>query len=257
MKIKYQESIVAFIDVLGFSNLVYDKNNSKIEHYFEYVVSDFKEMLPNKSFKYILISDSIVISCLKTNDNLSEIVFFIGKLQYKLLLKGILLRGGISFGDLYINKVHNIIVGPGLINAFALEKEAKLPKVVIDRRFILEFKCSTKSFLDNINQHFHNLYGDENEKLKLDEGGLLYINYARQFARSGPTFKKDNLLLLINLFKTHYYSHLYFEKYNWLLKEILGELDLSITHYEKHPEISISKSRLKHLNEFQTELMQL
>ena len=222
-KIKYQDSLVAFIDVLGFSNLVYDDDQSKIEKYFDYVLSDFKESLPSKGFKYILISDSIVISCQKTHKNLAELIFFLGKIQSQLFSKGILLRGAVSFGEVYINKLNNIIVGAGLINAFKLEKQAIFPRIIVDRKFILEFNTSTKLFIDSLNTTFKERYGEEDENIKLEKDGFLYINYARKFTRQGPTLRNGNLPIVITLFKKHYYSHTYFEKYSWLLNKLLEE----------------------------------
>lgn len=141
------------MDVLGFSELVYNKDRSRIESYFSYIESDLNKHLSKNKFNYLVISDSIVISAKKTKENLSELVFLVSKIQYQLILKGILVRGAISFGKLYINKSSNIIVGPGLINAYRLESSAKYPRIILDRQIIQSYLIRQKS-LWNIPIHF-------------------------------------------------------------------------------------------------------
>ena len=52
MKIKFTDKIVAFIDVLGFSNIVYSQDNSRIQEYFSYVEERFHQLLIER--KYVL-----------------------------------------------------------------------------------------------------------------------------------------------------------------------------------------------------------
>jgi hypothetical protein len=247
MKIRYTESIVLFLDVLGFSNLVYSKDKTKIEDYFSYVQSDFRKYLSERKFNYIIISDSIVVTTKKTKENLSELIFVIGKIQYQLFLKGILLRGAISFGKLYFNKPSNIIVGPGLIKAYKLESTAKYPRVIIDRQIIPELFDSTLAFVDYLNRHYNDLYGEKEEKIKFDntlKDGKPYINFMRKVVRYGSTYQLKNIQNIIALFSSNYFQNEYFEKYNWLLEELKAELSLGIIHYEKHLEFYTSKARL-------------
>jgi hypothetical protein len=260
MTIRYKENIVLFMDVLGFSNLVYNKDQNQIESYFTYVLNDFNKFLSQKKYKYLLISDSIVVSCKSNKENLSELIFVISKIQYQLLLRGILLRGGISFGNLYINKSNNIIVGPGLINAYQLEKSAKYPRIILDRRLISNFFDSTSAFTSYINSFFKKLYGQEDEKVKFDKklnDGWPYINYLRKVIMYGSTYRQLNMKSLVDLFKSNYFSNQHFEKYHWLLTELLEELSLGIEHYTNHPELSKSKARLKQMQVLKNNLTKL
>ncbi len=260
MKISYKENIVLFMDVLGFSNLVFNKDQSLIENYFSYILDDFNKNLSSKKFKYLLISDSIVVSCLSSKENLSELIFVISKVQYQLLLKGILVRGGISFGDLYVNKSNNIIVGPGLINAYKLESLSKYPRIIIDRRLIKRFFETTTAFFDYVNDTFKKLYNEDEEKIKFNKesrDGWVYINYFRKMVRYGTTYQKPNMDKVIKFFKLNYFSNEHFEKYDWVLRELLDELSLAFDHYSNHPEFSKSKSRLKSINYLQEALLKL
>jgi len=257
MKIRYTESIVLFIDVLGFSSLVYDKDKTKIENYFSYIQAEFNAHLVQRKFKYLIISDSIVVSTKKSKENLSELVFITSKIQYQLFLKGILIRGAISFGKLYINSDSNIIVGPGLINAYKLENTAHFPRVVIDRRIIPEFFSSTADFITFTNNFFFTLYGETEGKIKFDKSakdGKPFINYMRMVVRYGPTYKLKNIENIIKLFSENYFHNEHFEKYNWLLDELKMELSLGREHYENHPKLSKSKNRIRKIIELYSKL---
>jgi hypothetical protein len=256
MKIKYKESIIAFIDVLGFSDLVFSDDQSKIANYFTYVFSDFQQVLSSKKFKFMLISDSIVVSAAKNHNNLQELTFVLAKIQAQLLCRGILMRGAVSFGKLYVNKSNNVIVGPGLISAFALEKEANVPRIILDRRLIIEFNMSSQKFLDSLNTEFKKRYGEDDEKVKTTNDGVFYVNYFRKFSRSGGSFKLDNIDSVIGLFKKYYYSQKYFMKYQWVLQNLILELSLAEEHYEKHP-IKKGKKRLKQVLALKTALLKL
>jgi hypothetical protein len=246
MKITYTHQIVLFADVLGFSNLVYNKDQGSLESYFTYIIDDFRKYFPRNRYRYFLISDSIVVTCTSNKKNLSELIFVISKIQYQLFLKGILLRGGISYGDLYIDKRRNIIVGPGLINAYKLEAMAKYPRIIIDRKIIRTFFENTDAFLVEINATFKNRYNEDYEKVKFadKQDGWAYVNYLRKMARYGLTYRRPSMDQIIEVFKKNYFSNEHYEKYNWVLKEFIEELDLADEHYRNHPEFSKSRGRL-------------
>lgn len=228
MKIKYQNNIVAFLDVLGFSNLVFSSNTKSIEEYFEYIQADFKNQSVKHDFKYLLISDSIVISCDNTELNFRSLVKILSRIQSKLLSKQILIRGGISYGDLYINKTKNIVVGPALINAYNLEKRAVYPRIIIDRKFINYFEEGTEYF---INKFSNWLIPDT---INSTSDGFLFINYFRFLVTYNTFFKNDRSSQILQLIKDNYYSNTHFIKYDWLLKSLIKELKFSIDLFSKN-----------------------
>lgn len=173
MNIKYQNKLVAFIDVLGFSNLVYSNKMEEINSYYEMLLTGFREVARRKRLDFLLISDSIVVYAPLKKQNLATFVSVLYGLQYKLLLKGILIRGGISYGNLYTSKKDNIVVGTGLINAYKLESQAIYPRIIIDRRLV-------GLFFDG-SDNFNNELGI---KIKMTSSPIYikdfpYINYAR------------------------------------------------------------------------------
>ena len=148
MDITYKDQIVAFVDVLGFSALVNSGSNDALQGYFKYVLDEFSEDRKNYKFDYLLISDAIVIFTDNTKANLESLCIAIGKLQMKLIMRGIIMRGGVSFGSLFINRDKNVIVGTALINAYKLEQEAVHPRVILDRGFIRLFYKNATDLID-------------------------------------------------------------------------------------------------------------
>ena len=224
MKIKYQDSIVAFIDVLGFSRLVYASDNTQIEAYFTYVVDDLKQQLTGTGFEYLLISDSIVVVANNDLLNLKILVKLLSKIQAKLLSRGVLLRGAISAGPLHVDRDTSIVVGPGLIRAYELERSAIYPRIILDRGFIPHYYGSTNGLLD-----------DFSDWLTVDAipryaDGVLYINYPRYLAMHNTFYLNGRMDKVISMFKDHYYSNEHYEKYDWLRAHIVHQLNACLDH---------------------------
>ncbi|MEN2413245.1 hypothetical protein [Flavobacterium mesophilum] len=258
MKINYKENIVAFLDVLGFSNLVYNKTNDLIESYFSYLLEELHNLNKDGIFSVLFISDSIVISTDASEVELKKMIRFIAKVQYFLLLKGILIRGAISYGNLYLDKDKNIIVGPGLINAYNLESKASTPRVIIDRRLITRFFKNTIDFTSYINSNeFGNTDNEEFIKSDSEDSNqYLYINYLRYTTRLSKTYLHGRTETITSLLKSNYYSDNNYFKYHWLLKNLKEELSKTILLYNSvELKNKTSISRLKKMRIWEEELM--
>ncbi len=177
VNIQYEKSYVAFLDVLGFKNLVFSNKKSdktKLNQYFGVVNSaiEYLTRIPSKKkIGSIIISDSVILSVphgQDINDNLNRLRHLcvaVGIVQQYLGLKDIWLRGAISSGDTYFDSERGQIVGPAYINSYLLEKSTAIwPRVVIDSKIIEELKFqSATQFIDAINQS--------------DDGGLKFSNW--------------------------------------------------------------------------------
>lgn len=156
--IKYKKKYVIFIDLLGFSDLVARPKksgvcikNKRCEEIYKiltdavkcYEDSNFNDILLKKDGNGVLdisfengdfLTGRIVGDCQITY--CSDSVFitidpklisddyyvqqYVSIIQFELLLKNLLIRGGISYGDVYHNQ--NIIYGPAVIEAIQIEK---------------------------------------------------------------------------------------------------------------------------------------
>lgn len=146
---KYENRIVAFIDILGFENIIKSTLKSQIElenlgnaiaYIHDYFNSVKQSYADSSIFQLSQFSDSIVISVsMKNSHEMLTIFKHIKTIQINLLSKGILLRGGIVKGKLIHNE--NMLVGPGMINAYKLESKCALhPRIVIDPKVLWQFR---------------------------------------------------------------------------------------------------------------------
>jgi hypothetical protein len=251
MKIEYHDKIVAFVDVLGFSTLVYAESMEPIQRFFDYITEEFKEDSKTFKFCYHLISDAIVIHTDNTKGNLEQLIISLGKLQMKLITRGLLVRGAISFGNLYTNSENNIIVGTGLINAYQLEGQAVYPRIIIDRKLV------------------GRIYGNISKLLE-DNHGRVRINPPHAYKKDSPyisytrklslVMQKNKLATVIQLIKENYFRNSNIEKYVWLVAHLLGSLDEQIEFLKGRTGLSVAiaardRRRLNLLNNFRKELI--
>lgn len=155
ISIKYKKGFVAFIDVLGFADMINnptDISKQKIEDYLNIVDEQFKRFDSSSEFKSIVISDSIILSLEISGNNteanteaLTKLCKTIKLIQQKLALHNIWVRGGVSYGDIYFDNERKQVIGKGYINAFYLERDyAIYPRVILDNKIVgfLGFKTS-------------------------------------------------------------------------------------------------------------------
>ncbi|MBF0561492.1 MAG: hypothetical protein HQL37_05605 [Alphaproteobacteria bacterium] len=131
----YQEQVVAFIDVLGFSELVNASDTNQAAQ------AKIRKLIGTDEFyvsfmKYLYLttltffSDSFVISMMPP-DRIFYMVREVGHLCRHLLMLGLPCRGAITVGSLYHHK--QIVVGPAFVNAHRLEQTVAIyPRVILD-----------------------------------------------------------------------------------------------------------------------------
>lgn len=156
-----ERAVVTFIDILGFKNLVenkdedemreilslFQKNNSKKP--FERVVPENPMLLDALiPIETIFFSDSVVriryapdFEKNEASDGLymcllEKELYLLAEIQSDLLKHGILIRGGITIGDISYDKETNQLFGKAMNRAYELEsKVANYPRIVIDPTF--------------------------------------------------------------------------------------------------------------------------
>lgn len=162
----YKKSIVIFIDILGFKDLVNQSvNNDEICNRIHTTLMGFKDLEKPESWTSELVeveedaqkkgldgfvisnktkctcfSDSIVVS-IRIEDDLNEafstLIANLSRIGAQLLCDGILIRGGIDLAEVYHND--GIVFGKGLISSYELETNAaKYPRIIISKKLISE-----------------------------------------------------------------------------------------------------------------------
>ena len=155
-KIEYRDCYVAFLDILGFKELIKTSECSDIFNLMEECVNSCKFYIDdvletskitkeylNSIFEEItlnLISDSVVISVPSDRKcSLDVLVFVICSLIIKCFKDyGVLFRGGISKGDFFA--FENKVYGPALNDAYLLESQnAKFPRVIFTAELLEDY----------------------------------------------------------------------------------------------------------------------
>lgn len=135
---KYEDRIVAFIDILGFSALV-ERMASKPEE-LALIMRVLKRIkfvgdmsirahTAQSDLEVSVFSDSIAISAIPSQA--FSVIWSCGWLQADLLFSGVLTRGGIAIGP----TIHQdgILLGEGLLTAYQIESAAAVyPRVILD-----------------------------------------------------------------------------------------------------------------------------
>ena len=240
-ELKYEKSYVAFLDVLGFKNLVFsnsEESKEKLNEYFksiETIITYLRQIPIKKEIGYITISDSIILTVPQSNNKsenieiLRQLCIAIGFLQAGLAARDIWIRGAVSSGDTYFNTSNNQIVGPAYINAYLLEESLAIyPRVIIDNKIIKELDfVSSSDLIDNINKKnegyldFNNcgktiLYDWENSQIEKDIPLFIdYLSYCVHYKINLNTFNLG-VKILDNIERNIYNSTSLYKKFKWV-----------------------------------------
>ncbi len=130
-------AIVAFVDILGFSAMVKsdcEANDDKMK-YFEVLKNLNGQVKEIQDCEITQFSDSVIFSIPLSPNNYLKLIDVVMNYQYRLLLKGIICRGAISFGKHY--KENDFMFSQGLIEAYQLEsKTAISPRIIVSKNLM-------------------------------------------------------------------------------------------------------------------------
>jgi hypothetical protein len=146
----YEERYVAFIDILGFREMV--ARMGRAPRFYDDMLLNLSAMrrtLPPREDKALTdlrvqtFSDSIVLSTGPTPDGLWHLLFVVHDLTNALLPRGIFIRGGVARGRMHHED--DILLGEAMVEAYDLEsKVAGHPRIVLSKRVWLDAKQAAK-----------------------------------------------------------------------------------------------------------------
>lgn len=171
-----QTNFVAFIDLLGFSDMVKKDLEAPngTEKYMErlYRIHQETVKLSQESIQLDVVqfSDSIILATEFKKENFREFLWIISKYQFDLFSRGILARGGVAYGRHFYE--NGFLYSLGLIEAYRIEnKIAKNPRIIVS------------------NDLLQLLYEDEDEFTNLplhqENDGLWFIDYLHHCREEG------------------------------------------------------------------------
>jgi hypothetical protein len=221
----YSERYVAFVDILGFSEIVRNSEHSphqaaELVRVLERIrarasgaaIKRTDEMLGD-DFKAQSFSDTIVLSEAATETGLKYLLFSVENLVLDLLAQGILTRGGIARGLMHHSDA--IAFGPAFLAAYHLELNiAKYPRIVVDRSVHQYYLARNKPDWDMLSSRL--IHADD---------GPVHLDIFRRF-RDIPSHLNTPSRLFVNgrscrawiqtLLKNSIYNPHYFQKLRWL-----------------------------------------
>jgi hypothetical protein len=218
---------VAFIDVMGFSNLVSRGSVKDLESYFMTVLDILQRIRRDKGeIQSFLISDSIILIAPPGLRSLQDLLIATKRIQSYLLSQKVLLRGAISHGEVFYDDKRNIIVGKGFIRAYQLEQEAIFPRVIIDPQIIKIVGEDKSDFLRLVHSKLVNEFDDRLVYTTSDHALIsddsLFVDYAARIVTSEKLNGLANVYATI--MKNIYSEQKLYAKYMWLRDYFLERL---------------------------------
>lgn len=134
----YEERYVAFIDLLGFANIVRQTETDSAPNRYDALVKSLTgigsridaDVDIGDNFRFQTFSDSIVMSSNVESMGLLHILDATSRLFISLLTEGLLMRGAIAKGKLHHDE--EIMFGPAFLRAYDIEgRVAKYPRVIL------------------------------------------------------------------------------------------------------------------------------
>lgn len=223
---RYEDRIIAFIDILGFKKKIEDtisgdnagEQTEKIKNIYDFITlikDDFHEKhFPTiKSYQVTHFSDSLVISC-EASEKAAVFIFLMGLLylQIEAVAHGFLLRGAVTNGKL----IHDdtCLFGPAMLKAYKIESEiAKYPRIIVEKEVIdLAYYNSLEPDSGKNERHVIK------SLLKKDSDNLYYINYINEGAEEvAPEYLQEYCNALKKIIKINNNKHKEIkEKICWL-----------------------------------------
>jgi hypothetical protein len=127
---------VAFLDIMGFSDLVYRSEHLVVKEKMTKLSTLVKDIIQNKGkdeLKSVIFSDSIlIISKNSTKESLDGILFTLQNFFVHCLVNKIPLKGSVSKGLFTANFESSLFFGQPIIDAFKLQEELQMYGVILD-----------------------------------------------------------------------------------------------------------------------------
>jgi len=237
----YEDRLVAFLDMLGFSRMVLDGKDDDVEFLLNLIPDMMRTHQGNvlrDDLQVTIVSDSIILSVKATPDDILKDLFnmcvIIGRIQHELALNGYYMRGGISVGKMVHDSGNNLIVGPAYIRAYLLESEKSIvPRVIIGKEVIDFYGKNYGQMCELLNDDFTRDYYQGNLVAKHEMGSTawavdseIFIDYASTFVGREKAGFIGTITKFLRRIEEALLRGVAFEKYKWLAHYALSAIDL-------------------------------
>jgi hypothetical protein len=142
----YIEKYVAFIDMLGFRNLVETADASaERREALAKVIGIFRTTIgahETLGTRVTQFSDSLIVSADRSEVGLHAVLSGCTWLALNLIQYAVLVRGGIAIGG--ITHEADVLFGMGIVRAYAFDKSGLPPRIALDQNVALDIQRSAK-----------------------------------------------------------------------------------------------------------------
>lgn len=204
-----KKHVVMYIDLLGVKDRIVTDTKGALAESLSWIFSNFYKCITGiheeKYLKIKVFSDNIIIARGIENEelnqriNLSQMIALAESFQWLSIFRsGILVRGGITIGDLYIDDT--FVIGKALLDVYNLEKNvAVYPRIIIDDSIL-------------------NLVA-ENAHVCRDFDGKTFVDFLSMAAnRSTEKTILERYMELLDIFLAISKEERIIEKLNWCIK---------------------------------------
>lgn len=206
--------IVAILDLLGASEIIGSDKSETVMNGISNMFGDaetkwpYVEHAPSvlHAIKCVTFSDNIALA-LELSDKLSEddlntaiesFITYISVFQGAAMKNGLLFRGGISIGPLYMDACTNFIWGKALVAAHILEeKTAIYPRVVLSSQF-------------------EHLRLSKTTRILRDFDGMYFVDYFSKIKEKFPDWIENNKKMIQENYVKYKGKERILQKYAWL-----------------------------------------
>jgi hypothetical protein len=151
-KVEYVRSVVSYIDILGFRELVEAKSAGEISRILRILATSTKPKPTSTAYtvRFTKFSDTVIRSIPATDGGHNNLLFEVQNIlnaQIRMVSEGILLRGVVTVGD--IVQSWGIVYGPAVVRAYNLESQkGSPPRVILDPEALAEIPPIVGGSLD-------------------------------------------------------------------------------------------------------------
>ncbi|MFG1191795.1 hypothetical protein [Xanthobacter flavus] len=182
---KYRPAVITFVDILGFREIVHRRGAEDVHRILGRLRSfaaredGSAEGEHTRAFSF---SDSVIRVRFFDSEYSSGALFHealsLVHAQGELISDGILLRGGMTTGDVHVED--NAIFGPGFIRAYGLESEfANYPRIVVGPEAFADLRSDAR-----LHASHHDLVDEIHylrRLLRRADDGLWFVDYLKAF----------------------------------------------------------------------------
>lgn len=157
---RYKKRWLAYVDLLGFKDLVNSSDISDVVHTYFDVLSNIEQLCAKQrkggNLLFAWFSDTFLIYTKSHSVNeFIELENAVAQLFVSLISKGVPARGCISFGKLYSQQKKNIFIGPVLIDAYIYGE--KLNWIGLSLSPVAENELSSTGSIKIINENYKSI----------------------------------------------------------------------------------------------------